>query len=51
MSIILAVSGWQVPLSIPRVRQTDGAEEIPLATLQTIRQPRPLDEVLLKRVL
>ena len=45
------LAGQQVPLRIPRVRQADGEEEIPLTTLPTFRQHGPLDEVLLKRVL
>jgi transposase-like protein len=40
-----------VPLHIPRVREADGEEEIPLATLALVRQQGLLDDVLLKRVL
>jgi transposase-like protein len=45
------LAGQQIPLRIPRVRQADGKEELPLTTLTTFRRPGPLDEVLLKRVL
>ncbi len=45
------LAGQQVPLRIPRVRQADGEEEIPLATLPTFREQGFLDDVLLKRVL
>jgi hypothetical protein len=45
------LAGQQIPLRIPRVRQADGEEELPLTTLTTFRRPGPLDEVLLKRVL
>lgn len=40
-----------MPLRIPRVRQADGEEEIPLATLPVFREQGFLDDVLLKRVL
>ena len=45
------LAGQQVPLRIPRVRQADGEEEIPLATLPVFREQGFLDDVLLKRVL
>ena len=45
------LAGQQVPLRIPRVRQADGATEIPLTTLTALRAHGILDEVLLKRVL
>ena len=45
------LAGQQIPLRIPRVRQADGEEEMPLATLTTLRQHGSLNELLLKRVL
>jgi len=47
----IRLAGQQVPFPIPRVREADGEEEIPLATLSLVRQQGLLDEVLLKRVL
>ena len=47
----IRLAGQQVPLPIPRVREADGEEEIPLATLALLRQQGALDDVLLKRVL
>ena len=46
----IRLAGQQVPFPIPRVREADGEEEIPLATLSLVRQQGLLDEVLLKRV-